>query len=194
MAMYGYVRLCMHMHAYACVGRMPLLPRFDRFNLKYNPCGQSRLREIFLKSDNLIGGRYLAEITKEVFEDLETSKYQLAEYRVSIYGRKMSEWDKLSRWIWVHRLASPNVRWLIQVPRLYSIYKVHTDTHIHMHTCTHVHAHRYTDTHIHRHTLHSTMHLFPAIVIDIITFRKRGKWTAFKICWTTSSFRCLKCR
>jgi hypothetical protein len=23
--------------------------RFDRFNLKYNPCGQSRLREIFLK-------------------------------------------------------------------------------------------------------------------------------------------------
>jgi AMP deaminase len=23
--------------------------RFDRFNLKYNPCGQSRLREIFIK-------------------------------------------------------------------------------------------------------------------------------------------------
>uniref|UniRef100_A0A453AJR5 Uncharacterized protein n=3 Tax=Aegilops tauschii TaxID=37682 RepID=A0A453AJR5_AEGTS len=28
--------------------------RFDKFNLKYNPCGQSRLREIFLKQDNLI--------------------------------------------------------------------------------------------------------------------------------------------
>ena len=28
--------------------------------------GQSRLREIFLKSDNYIEGRYLAEITKEV--------------------------------------------------------------------------------------------------------------------------------
>lgn len=67
--------------------------RFDRFNLKYNPAGtvfpllyyllptnrlcasideiiaflgQSRLREIFLKTDNVIGGRYLAEITKEV--------------------------------------------------------------------------------------------------------------------------------
>lgn len=48
-----------------------------RFNLKYNPVGQSRLREIFMKTDNLIGGRYLAELTKEVFDDLEASKYQL---------------------------------------------------------------------------------------------------------------------
>lgn len=38
--------------------------RFDRFNLKYSPIGESRLREIFLKTDNLIGGTYLAEITK----------------------------------------------------------------------------------------------------------------------------------
>ena len=30
--------------------------RFDKFNLKYNPFGQSRLREIFLKQDNLIQG------------------------------------------------------------------------------------------------------------------------------------------
>lgn len=33
--------------------------RFDKFNLKYNPCGQSRLREIFLKQDNLIQGTVL---------------------------------------------------------------------------------------------------------------------------------------
>ncbi|KAK8522459.1 hypothetical protein V6N13_115426 [Hibiscus sabdariffa] len=51
--------------------------RFDKFNLKYNPCGQSRLREIFLKQDNLIQGRFLAEVTKQVLSDLETSKYQL---------------------------------------------------------------------------------------------------------------------
>ena len=38
--------------------------RFDKFNLKYNPIGESRLREIFLKTDNLIHGRYLAELTK----------------------------------------------------------------------------------------------------------------------------------
>jgi len=38
--------------------------RFDKFNLKYNPIGESRLREIFLKTDNYIRGRYLAELTK----------------------------------------------------------------------------------------------------------------------------------
>lgn len=38
--------------------------RFDKFNLKYNPIGESRLREIFLKTDNYIKGRYLAELTQ----------------------------------------------------------------------------------------------------------------------------------
>ncbi|KAG6874800.1 hypothetical protein C0992_006484 [Termitomyces sp. T32_za158] len=41
--------------------------RFDKFNLKYNPLGESRLREIFLKTDNLIEGRYLAELTRRTF-------------------------------------------------------------------------------------------------------------------------------
>lgn len=41
--------------------------RFDRFNNKYNPLGMPKLREVFLKSDNYIKGRYLAELTKEVF-------------------------------------------------------------------------------------------------------------------------------
>jgi AMP deaminase len=41
--------------------------RFDKFNLKYNPIGESRLREIFLKTDNYIQGRYLAELTKGRF-------------------------------------------------------------------------------------------------------------------------------
>jgi hypothetical protein len=36
---------------------------FDKFNLKYNPLGESRLREIFLKTDNLIKGKYLADLT-----------------------------------------------------------------------------------------------------------------------------------
>jgi AMP deaminase len=97
--------------------------RFDRFNLKYNPAGQSRLREIFLKTDNVIGGKYIAEITKEVMSDLEASKYQLAEWRISIYGRKASEWSNLARWFYVNRLAHQNVRWLIQIPRLYDSYR-----------------------------------------------------------------------
>ena len=73
--------------------------RFDKFNLKYNPIGESRLREIFLKTDNYIQGRYLAELTKgmtcsynyaklliyrfpiEVMTDLEQSKYQVSALR-----------------------------------------------------------------------------------------------------------------
>ncbi|OMO97581.1 hypothetical protein COLO4_14507 [Corchorus olitorius] len=117
--------------------------RFDKFNLKYNPCGQSRLREIFLKQDNLIQGRFLGELTKQVFSDLAASKYQdappckrpkpysldsslfdvqsgllqMAEYRISIYGRKQSEWDQLASWIVNNDLYSENI------PRLYNIYK-----------------------------------------------------------------------
>jgi len=40
--------------------------RFDKFNLKYNPIGESRLRTIFLKTDNFINGRYLAELTRGI--------------------------------------------------------------------------------------------------------------------------------
>lgn len=97
--------------------------RFDKFNLKYNPIGESRLREIFLKTDNYIKGKYLADITKQVFSDLENSKYQMCEYRISIYGRSIDEWSKLADWVIDNNLLSHNVRWLIQVPRLYDIYK-----------------------------------------------------------------------
>lgn len=97
--------------------------RFDKFNLKYNPVGESRLRTIFLKTDNHIQGRYLAELTKEVISDLESSKYQMVEWRISIYGRSKDEWDKLAAWVVDNKLYSPNVRWLIQVPRLYDVYK-----------------------------------------------------------------------
>jgi AMP deaminase len=97
--------------------------RFDKFNLKYNPIGESRLREIFLKTDNFIKGRYLAELTKEVMQDLEQSKYQYCEWRISVYGRSTGEWDKLAKWIVHNKLYSHNVRWLVQVPRLYDVYK-----------------------------------------------------------------------
>ncbi|KAL6513849.1 hypothetical protein OROHE_019305 [Orobanche hederae] len=145
--------------------------RFDKFNLKYNPCGQSRLREIFLKQDNLIQvlndervkclvlpGRFLAEVTKQVLSDLEVSKYQhipesvivddvsvlseknllcvlsitmtskfdgksVAEYRISVYGRKQSEWDQLASWFVNNGIYSENAVWLIQLPKLYNVYR-----------------------------------------------------------------------
>lgn len=50
--------------------------------------------------------------------DLEESKYQNVELRLSIYGRCRDEWDKLAKWAVMHRVYSKNVRWLVQVPRL----------------------------------------------------------------------------
>lgn len=38
--------------------------RFDKFNAKYNPIGESRLREVFLKTDNYLNGKYFARIIK----------------------------------------------------------------------------------------------------------------------------------
>lgn len=80
--------------------------------------GESRLREIFLKTDNHINGQYFAEMLKEVISDLEESKYQNAEPRLSIYGRSKKEWDQLASWAVKNDVYSDNVRWLIQIPRL----------------------------------------------------------------------------
>ena len=96
--------------------------RFDVFNLKYSPIGEARLREIFLKTSNMIGGRFLAELTQEVFADLAVNKYCLAEYRLSVYGKDRSEWGLLAKWILQNNLASKEVRWMIQLPRIYDMY------------------------------------------------------------------------
>ncbi|KAJ1627458.1 hypothetical protein T492DRAFT_566890, partial [Pavlovales sp. CCMP2436] len=77
---------------------------------------------IFIKTDNYVNGRYLAELTKELFADLEESKYVNTEYRLSIYGRKPDEWPGLADWVVLNKLWSPNNRWLIQVPRLFHLY------------------------------------------------------------------------
>ncbi|VDM32060.1 unnamed protein product [Hydatigera taeniaeformis] len=97
--------------------------RFDKFNAKYNPIGQSQLREVFLKTDNYSKGAFFAHVLKEVFSDLEESKYQNAEPRLSIYGRSRHEWDDLAKWAIDFQVYSPNIRWVIQVPRLYDVYK-----------------------------------------------------------------------
>ncbi|XP_028813453.1 AMP deaminase 3-like isoform X3 [Denticeps clupeoides] len=98
--------------------------RFDKFNSKYNPVGANELREIYLKTDNYINGEYFARIIKEVARDLEESKYQHAEPRLSIYGRSQEEWPSLAKWFIQHKIHSPNMRWIIQVPRIYDIFRV----------------------------------------------------------------------
>ncbi|XP_053689453.1 AMP deaminase 2 isoform X2 [Sabethes cyaneus] len=97
--------------------------RFDKFNAKYNPIGESRLREVFLKTDNYLNGKYFANIIKEVASDFEESKYQNAELRLSIYGKSPDEWYKLAKWAIQGDVYSDNIRWLIQIPRLYDIFK-----------------------------------------------------------------------
>merc|ERR1719317_286507 len=99
--------------------------RFDKFNAKYNPIGESRLREIFMKTDNMVNGKYFANVLKEVFVELDDAKYTNLELRLSIYGRSLSEWDKLASWAVSNNVYSDHNRWLIQVPRLYDIYRVH---------------------------------------------------------------------
>lgn len=59
----------------------------------------------------------------EIFADFHQTKYQMAEYRISIYGKSKDEWDKLAKWIVNNGLFSDNVRWLIQIPRLYDLFK-----------------------------------------------------------------------
>ena len=100
-----------------------LFHRFDRFNAKYNPLGMSELRQIYIKTDNFCGGKFFAEITKEVLLDLEDSKYQHIEPRISIYGRNKDEWTKLANWFWDHKVWSENACWMIQIPRLFDVYK-----------------------------------------------------------------------
>ena len=65
----------------------------------------------------------MADLTKEVISDLEANKYSMAEYRLSIYGKGRDEWSKLAAWVIDNSLISDNVRWIIQIPRLFDTYK-----------------------------------------------------------------------
>ena len=69
--------------------------RFDNFNAKYNPMGVGLLREIYIKTNNYIGGKYFAEIIKEMMINLQDQKYVFAELRLSVYGTKYKEFKIL---------------------------------------------------------------------------------------------------
>ena len=71
-----------------------------------------------------MGGKYFADIIKQVGDDLEESKYQYAEPRLSIYGRTYDEFERLAKWAVNNDVYSSHIKWLIQVPRIYDIYKV----------------------------------------------------------------------
>lgn len=107
--------------------------RFDNFNDKYSPFKLADMRRIFLKTTNHMGGRYFAELLKEVMNRHETSQGHhntACEMRLSIYGMERHEWYDLAKWM-LHDWDSPTIpgpvlsssnRWLIQIPRLWRIY------------------------------------------------------------------------
>ncbi|XP_021121388.1 AMP deaminase 1 isoform X4 [Heterocephalus glaber] len=112
-----------HRDFYNCRKGRQTFQRFDKFNDKYNPVGASELRDLYLKTDNYINGEYFATIIKEVGADLVDAKYQHAEPRLSIYGRSPDEWSKLASWFVHNRIYCPNLTWMIQVPRIYDVFR-----------------------------------------------------------------------
>ena len=94
--------------------------RFDKFNEKYEPFGVKSLREIFLKHDNVVDGRFLADITREVIGgDVSANNHVYLEPRLSIYGRSENEWDALASWVVRYNLVSKRVKWMVQIPRIF---------------------------------------------------------------------------
>ena len=97
--------------------------RFDRFNHRFSPMGMTSLRSLFLKTENFMQGRYFAELIRGMFEQNELEGNTFTENRLSIYGRNPMEWDRLSRWFVLHGMSHRTNSWMIQVPRLFHLYR-----------------------------------------------------------------------
>lgn len=52
---------------------------------------------------------------------MHKQNFQMAEYRISVYGRKQSEWGQLASWFVNNALYSTNAVWLIQVLLLFGL-------------------------------------------------------------------------
>jgi AMP deaminase len=68
-------------------------------------------------------GEVFPERVKKVMAYLDEQKYLKLELRVSIYGRSTNEWDTLANWFSDYEMKHPHITWMIQVPRLYNIFK-----------------------------------------------------------------------
>jgi AMP deaminase len=81
--------------------------RFDNFNDSYNPFGAKDLRTIFMKSKNVTGGLYFAELIRDVLiARVQQQGNRVAiEPRLSIYGRGgFQEWNALAKWVIDHKV------------------------------------------------------------------------------------------
>ena len=96
--------------------------RFDNFIRKYDVFGFAEGRKLFLKYDNFVGGRFLAEMLGQLIQTAAVNNVFL-EYHISLYGKSVDELETLARFIIGHGLVGPNVRWIIQLPRVFELDK-----------------------------------------------------------------------
>ena len=98
---------------------MPHIHRESKKN-KQQP-RNSVIGEIFLQWDNMIQGRFLAELTHELFKEYKKYKFQVSELRISIYGKDRGEWSRLQNWFNTYKIYDQRVRWIVQIPQLYKV-------------------------------------------------------------------------
>lgn len=99
--------------------------RFDNFNNLYNPFGDASLRAVFMKTDSYNKGKYFAELTRDLLrmQEADSSCNIKSEFRLSIYGRNVNEFPLLAEWVDMYDLYSDTNRYLIQIPRLYDVFR-----------------------------------------------------------------------
>jgi AMP deaminase len=160
-----------------------LFNRFDHFNAKYNPLGNSALRTIFLKSKNDMGGRYFAELAKILLRNFEREMTVHAELRLSIYGNSMDNWQELAGWVVGNKLFSESNRYAHTLYSLYSytvLLLMHcTPTHtLYSYSCTVLILIHCTHT-LYSHSTRATRYLVQTPRIYRV-FRKIGKVASFQ--------------
>lgn len=77
------------------------------------------LRSIFFSTDNVLGGRYFAELTKLVLENNKLDEWVFSENRLEITGARSTEWSNLAAWFDKYGMASTQTQWMIRIPRSY---------------------------------------------------------------------------
>ena len=102
--------------------------RFDKFNSKYNPVGESRLREVFMKTNNHVGGRW---------DTLPNTRNKILECQVfwkadqggvlGPWGAKVSELRAASLRLWSLYCRVGPARWLVNIallPKKFSLIQI----------------------------------------------------------------------
>nr|XP_054760848.1 AMP deaminase 3-like [Lytechinus pictus] len=104
---YNLRKVDTHVHAASCMNQKHLL-RFIKKKMKTEAS-----REVYF--DKKLG-RVLT--LKEVFDSMNLNAYDMNVDMLDVHAG-----DNLAKWAVKHHVYSDNIRWLIQVPRLYDVYK-----------------------------------------------------------------------